>query len=380
MFILVTALFLFVTALALVALRVLRPDFRFGWLMAAGGAFLAWLSVTLWQLFMPIALALPAWQPADLFKDAPLFFADQLSWPYALGLASLVLALILTAVAREDFPDPLGWAGAAALAGFGMLATLADNPLTLALAWGALDLMELVSQLRSAEGESPNERVVAGFAARILGTGLLLWAGMTSLSQGDPLDFRSTRPETGMTLVLAAGLRLGVIPPRLGYAPDTFPRRGYDTAFRLIPAASSLILLARIPAESAQSPFAPLLLALVAFIAVYGGFQWIRSADGLAGRPYWALGVSSLALASALRGNPVGSVAWGAVLILAGGALFLSSSQNRILNRALLVLGAWGISSLPYSPTASAWLGNEAPEWALWGTWPLLLAAQALFA
>ena len=380
MFILVTALLLFVMALVLVALRFLRPDFRFAWLVAAGGAFLAWLSVILWQIFMPISLSLPAWQPAYLFKDSPLFFADRLSWPYALSLASLVLGVILTAVVRDDFPDPLGWAGVSALGGLGMLAVLANNPLTLALVWSALDLMELVSHIRSAEGERPNERVVAGFSARLLGTGLLLWAGLTSLSQGTLLDFHSTRPEAGMLLILASGLRLGVIPLHLGYASETSLRRGYGTALRLVPATSSLIILARIPVESAQSQFAPFLLIVVAVAAAYGGFQWVRASDDLAGRPYWVIGVSSLALASSLRGNPVGSVAWGVGLLLAGGALFLASSQNRILNRALLVAGAWGISALPFSPSASGWQGADVTSWALWGAWPILVLAQALLA
>jgi hypothetical protein len=380
MFILVTALFLFITALALLLLRVMRPDFRFGWLAAASGAFLAWLSVVLWQLFMPITLSLPAWQPAYLFKDTPQFFADQLSWPYALSLASLSLALIVTAVAREDFPDQLGWASMSALAGLGILAALADNPLTLALVWGALDLAELVSQIRAVEGEQPNERAVAGFAARILGTGLLLWAGMTSLAQGVTLDFHAARPEAGTLLILAAGLRLGVIPLHLAYSAETALRRGNGTVLRLVAAASSLILLSRIPAESAQSQFAPFLLIAVAVGAVYGGFHWIRSSDELSGRPYWVIGLSSLALASTLRGNPTGSVAWGIALILSGGALFLSSLQNRILSRALVVLGVWGVSSLPFSPTATGWLGTEGAAWARGVTWPLLLTAQALLA
>jgi hypothetical protein len=72
-----------------------------------------------------------------------------------------------------------------------------------------------------------------------------------------------------------------------------------------------------------------------------------------------------------LSGNPLGAVAWGCALILVGGALFLSSVQNVWLNRALLV-GAWSLSSLPFSLTASAWLGN------LGLAIPLVIVAQAL--
>lgn len=377
MFIIITTLFLFLTALALVILHITQPGFRYGWLTAVGGTFLTWVSVLLWQVFMPLELGFPSWQ-AGLFLDAPALLADRLAWPFAFGLASLTLALILTAVVREDFPDPLGWAGILTLSGFGMWAVLAKNPLTLALVWAAIDLADLSVQIRTAQGESVNERVVSGFASRALGILVLILAGMVSLSSGAPLDFETVQPNVGMLLILATGLRLGVLPLHLAYISEVGARRGFGTALRLVTAASSLVLLARIPTEGALSPFAPYLLLFVAFAAVYGGLQWLRSADELAGRPYWVIGMAALAIASALRGNPVGAVAWGAALLLAGGALFLSTAQNKILLRVVLALGAWGISSLPFSPAASGWESGVAFNWGTWITFPVLIAAQAL--
>ena len=377
MFIIITTLFLFLTALALVILHVTRPGFRYAWLTAVGGAFLTWISVLLWQVFMPLEFELPSWQ-AGLFRDTPALLADRLAWPYALGLASLALALVLTAVVRDDFPDPLGWAGILTLTGFGMWAVLAKNPLTLALVWAAIDLADLSVQIRTVQGERANERVVSGFAARVLGIVVLILAGMVSLSSGSPLDFETVRPNVGTLLVIATGLRLGVLPLHLAYTSEVGARRGFGTALRLVTAASSLVLLARIPAEGALSPFSPFLLIFVTIAAVYGGLQWIRSTDELAGRPFWVIGMASLAIASALRGNPLGAVAWGTALLLAGGALFLSTSQNKILSRLVLILGAWGISSLPFSPTASGWESGVAFTWGTWITFPVLIVAQAL--
>lgn len=379
MFILITTLFLFLTALALAILHVARPGFRYGWLTAVGGAFLTWISVLLWQAFMPLELALPSWQEG-LFRDTPAFLADQLAWPYALGLTSLALAIVLTAVVREDFPDPLGWAGILAMTGFGMLAVLAKNPLTLALVWAAIDIADLTVQVRSLQGERANERMVSGFAARGLGIVMLILAGMVSLSVGSPLDFETVQPNVGMLLVIAVGLRLGVLPLHTAFASEVGARRGFGTALRLVTAASSLVLLARIPPEGALSPFAPLLLIFVTIAAVYGGLQWIRSTDELAGRPFWVIGMAALSIAAALRGNPTGAVAWGTALLLAGGALFLSTAQNKLLLRFLLVLGAWGISSLPFSPTASGWSSGVPFNWAMWITFPFLVATHALLA
>jgi len=70
--------------------------------------------------------------------------------------------------------------------------------------------------------------------------------------------------------------------------------------------------------------------------------MWLRAPDELTGRPFWIIGLASLAMASALHGNPAGATAWGVALILAGGMVFLASAQQIWLNRILLV-GAWTI-------------------------------------
>ena len=109
------------------------------------------------------------------------------------------------------------------------------------------------------------------------------------------------------------------------------------------------------------------------FAALYGGWMWLRSPDELTGRPFWLIGLGSLAVASALRGNSIGATAWGCALILSGGALFLASAQSRWMERALFI-GVWGVSTLPFSLTANGWV-NSRPGF--WYAIPLLLIAQA---
>jgi hypothetical protein len=125
----------------------------------------------------------------------------------------------------------------------------------------------------------------------------------------------------------------------------------------LISAVSSLVLLAHVPAGSLNSTLTPILLGFAIIAALYGSWMWLRAPDELTGRPYWIIGLAALSVISALSGNPLGAVAWGCALILVGGALFLASIQQVWVNRALLV-GVWSLSSLPFSLTASAWLGN----------------------
>jgi hypothetical protein len=97
---------------------------------------------------------------------------------------------------------------------------------------------------------------------------------------------------------------------------------------------------------------------LVAFAAIFGGWMWLRASDELSGRPFLLIGIGSLAIASALRANPIGAAAWGCALVLSGGALFLSSEPNKWLIRSLWI-AAFGFSSLPLSLTASGWSTNN---------------------
>jgi hypothetical protein len=78
-----------------------------------------------------------------------------------------------------------------------------------------------------------------------------------------------------------------------------------------------------------------------------------------------------------LRANPIGATAWGCATILAGGALFLTSEPNKWLTRALFV-GAWGISALPLSLTASGWISGAPLPLLGWLAWPFLIAAHAM--
>jgi hypothetical protein len=280
--------------------------------------------------------------------------------------------VIITSVARDNFPSPVSWIGIFLLTAFGILAVTAENPLTLVLLWTAIDITELISQMRFVEEPKMNERVVVSFASRVTGTLVLLWASMVSASNGSVLNFLSAPPSAGLYLVVASGLRLGIFPLHLPYAGESAVRRGFGTGLRMNSAGSSLILLARVPLSSAESPIIPYLLIFTAFTALYGGWMWLRSPDELTGRPFWSIGLGSLAVAAALRGNPIGATAWSCALILSGGAIFLASAQSRWLDRILYV-GLWGISSFPLSITAYGWVNTQTGYWYVT---PFLLVAQ----
>ena len=362
MFILVTVSILLIAALILLALRFTSGEYRYSWLISSIAALFAWMSVFAWQLGMPVQFQLPLWQPEAIFPQSPFFIANGIAWAFSLVLVSLCLAIILTAVIRENFPYTLSWIGILILTALGVLAVTADNPLALVLIWAALDVAELISQLRLVEQPQLSERVVIAFASRVTGTLILLWAGMISLSNGVALDFRSPPPQAGLYLILAAGLRLGVLPLHLPYPNENAIRRGFGTGLRMISVGSSLTLITHIPASGLSSPWIPFLILLIAFAGLYGAWMWLRVPDELTGRPYFIIGMGSLALVAASRGNPVGAAAWSLALILAGSALFLASAQLRWLERALY-FSVWLIMALPFSLTASGWVTNGPSFW-----------------
>src|SRR4030095_15095140 len=179
-------------------------------------------------------------------------------------------AIILTAVVRSNFPRAINWMGTLILTSLGVLAVVADNPLTLVLIWAAIDISELIAQIRVAEDPKLSERTVTAFASRAAGIFVLLWADMVSVANGQTLDFRSAPPQAGLYLLLAASLRIGVLPLHLPYSGESALRGGFGRVLRRTPAASSLILLARIPPTSLASPITPYFLILVSLAALYG--------------------------------------------------------------------------------------------------------------
>jgi hypothetical protein len=374
MFVLITFLLLLVTAVSLAILNFARPERPYSWLVASGGTFAAWISVFFWHLDLPALFSLPAWKPEALFTSSPALLVDGLSWPYALSLVTLALALTLTSIIRKPFPDMLAWAGTLAMTAMGLIAVLADNPLTLVLGWAAIDIVELTTTLRSVNGAAVSEKAVIAFAVRITGLGIVLWASMSGLAAGVPLNFETPPAQIGLYLLVAAGLRLGVLPLHLPYANEPALRRGFGTMLRLVSAASSLVLLARVQLGSVDSPVTPILLSLTAVAALFGGWQWLRASDELTGRPFWVIGMGSLAVGAALLGNPVGSVAWGVALTLVSSVLFLYSVRQTWLTR-LLMASLAGLSALPFTPTAAGWIPGQAN---FGGLWLAFIPAQAM--
>lgn len=375
MYVLITLLLLVFVVATIGTLRLSRRLSFYAWLAAALGSLTAWISIFFWQLDMPRRFTPSVWVPVTLFSASPELFADSVAWLYALGLVALTGAVILTSPARTStVPIRENWAGILALAVLALLAVLANSPLTLVLVWTAIDFTELFNTLRGSDSAALSERAVVSFGIRAAGTGFALWASVTNAVAGNPFLFENTSTQTGIFLLIGAGLRLGVLPLHLAFRSEPTLHRGFGSALRLTTAATSLILLARLPASALDAAAKPFLLGFVVLAALYGGWMWFTASDEINGRPYWIIGMSALALAATLRGSSAGSAAWGGAMLLFGGISFLYSARQVWFTRFLAGLGLL-LLGLPFTLTASGWLG--AFPWPVL-FWPLFIIAHFL--
>lgn len=309
---------------------------------------------------LPLVFPLLSWGSGNDLR----IVLDAVSGPFALALAGLGLAVVSTSAQRladaqtasdnaqagipfENWRDQ---AAILALLGVGMFGAMAANPLTLLLAWAAGDLLGLWVLLVRISGREESERIVLDFSARVAGILLLIWAMVAARAAGGPLGFDAIPVETNVFLLLACGLRLGVLPLQVYFFEDLPLRRGVGMITRMaIPAVSSLVLLTRVGTVETPVPWAGILLLLTGIAGIYGGVYWFFAKSELAGRSYWVLGTGALALASAVRGEARAVLAWGLALLLVGGGLFLFSARGRWV-RGIVVLGGVMFSALPGMP------------------------------
>ncbi len=354
MLILIAISVLVLVPLTMAVIGIFRPNFPFQWPLALLGAMAAWLLVLFSQTKESQAIPLFSWQPELLFPTSPELLVDPISWVYGLAILTLCVAVLLTAVVRRPQAGWSSWAGTLILTGLGLFAVFSGNLVTLMMSWAALDLFEagiLFSWIRRSEARI---RFLIALSTRAFGIAFLIGAGIVTHANSEVFSFSSVPSSASILLLMAAALRLGVLPLQAPFLQDHPLRRGLGTPLRLVPAAASLILLARAAGAQIPAAFSPFLLFFAGLAAVYSAVSWMAANSELSGRPYWILGMASLAVAAAVRMQPGASVAWGIASILSGGALFMYSIRSKGLIPVIL-LGTLALTALPFTPT---WAGS----------------------
>jgi hypothetical protein len=361
---------LLLASLAILILDLVRPKFGTSWLIASGTSIIAWGIIFYFRLRLPTQLELLTWDgPAtDLFGRFTLLL-DYDSWPYALALITITLAVILTDAARTRYDStPRAWSACLMIAAFGLLAILSGTSLTMMVAWVMLDLLEIYHLLRLQGTTQFNFRIVISYGVRTASVLLLFWGTVQGWAGIGDFNLTQIPQNAGFFFLLASGLRLGVFPLNLPFLSEPVLRRGAGNLIRMIPVAASLSLLARLPVDLLTpnlTRWMPLFMGLLALAALYAAARWLTADDEIEGRPYWIVAWASFATACVLNGVPQASIAWGIALILPGSLLFLYYPRVQRIN-FLLFFGIIGLLGLPYTPAASGWAGLAANGVTLW--------------
>lgn len=355
--ILILVLLPIVAALAIFALERLRPNFGLAWLVAMLAATANWGLLLAMGLRNPPALILADWLPFLVrLDDRLLLQVDGISWPLAFSLATLLLAVILTAPVRlAQKSIPAAWASNLFITSMGLVGVLSGNLIALLLVWSLIDIVELIVMLRTVHEPALNRQVLISFAVRVSGTIFALAAliaGQETGATAAPDAF----PQANVLLLIASGLRLGVLPLNLPYQQEVRMRRGVGTLLRMVSAATSLVLLARLMPIEVTAGWGGLLLFGTAVATLYAAGMWASASNELTGRPYWIIATAGLAITSVINGNPLNSLAWSTIMILSGGVLFLYSAREKF-TVVLPILAALAVSGLPFTPTAFGWPG-----------------------
>jgi hypothetical protein len=354
MLVIIALIILLITPAVMIFIRLLRPRFAYQYLLALFSTLIAWPLVLLSRPDTFQMIPLIPWQPESVFPYSPVLLLDHYSWPFALSVSTLVLGVMLTAVTRLNDIKWRTWAGSLLIASCGLLAVLAGNPLTLLIAWAALDISEASILMVQANDALVRQKIILVLSVRAAGIVVLLVAMIVAWSSGDNLSFLNIQPQSALLLLVAAGLRSGVFPLHIPFILETQFRRGLGTTLRLVSAAASFILVARTATSGIDLQIAPYLLALIAIAALYGAAAWATAPDELSGRTFWILGTVSLSVSASIRAQPEASIAWGVACVLSGALIFLASPRYRFL-MPLLILGVLSISSLPFTPSWNGW-------------------------
>ena len=355
MIILLPAVLLLIAGLAIYILHQTTIKVGYSWFLAIGAARASLVTTLAFHWIPTIPFVLDSKILTQNTNLQLILQIDLFSFPYALSLVALGFVIILTDLGRmqENANHTLSWAAMLIIVGTGYLAIISISPLMIIFSWTIIDLFEMVLIVRTLEDKHQIRESVLAFTARVGGTMLVVVASIYSRSLGQALTFSHVLPGVGIFLLMAVGLRLGVIPLNLPYS-ETGTGRGVGTLIRLVSPASSLVILSRLPAPVILSSWGTWLLFFLCISMLYSSFMWLTAENEIVGRPFWIITISAFAIGCAIHSQPSASIGWGVALILSGGILFLYSSR-KIQLLFLPLLGLIGISGLPFTPTASSW-------------------------
>ena len=336
-----------------------KPSIPRAWVIALIGTTAAWLVTLFLRLYLPTEVTILNWEPSELFQGRLELVLDYQSWPYSVALITLCVATIFTDTTRSNLDkSPFGWAGSMVIALINLIAVLAGNPLTVALAWALVDLVELVYLFSLRTQYHSNQNLVTGYTIRLLSILALVVATVIGWRTQPNFNLHEIPANATWIFLLAASLRLGIFRNKKSIIDISEVHQGITVFLRFAPAASALVLISHLDAlpEVLGDPWFRVVTGITMMIALYSSLMFATRPRKIQSRPYWIVALASFGVLCALNGSALTSRVWGSALLLSGAMLYLFEPAVRRI-RFLPLLGLVGLIGLPFTLTASGWDG-----------------------
>ena len=336
----------------------LKTNIGRAWLGAAIFSMLNWGLILALRWFYPLQFQIAEWFPfGEVYQQSLFFQLDSYSWPLMIALCAVQTAVIITDSSRlDEIPSVNVWSGVFLVYAVGFLAVLSNSIITFMLIWALVDLIEFLVLVKTTSQKELTNEIVVSFSVKTLGLMLLILGLLVSFNFGIPLQIGQLDNQVGIFVLIAVGLRMGVIPFNLPFVRGSSVRRGLGNAIRMISVSSSLIVLLRLSVVGFLEPTLSILLTLTSIGILFGSIMWFNSSNELEGRPYWIITLAGLAIYSSIQGEQLAVLSWSLVLILSGSVIFLYSARGRKLS-VLPLLAIIGMSGLPFTPGVAGWEG-----------------------
>jgi hypothetical protein len=323
------------------------------WAITLASAFLAWLSLLLSSNGQAGLLDVSVWRPEPLFSAELVLRLGATQWDVLYAAMTLLMALVLTAPARDGGERAADWALFLVYASLSLLAMMAGNLLTLSLLLIVLDISAFVYVLRSTPAARGGQQAILKLGVESIGVLLLLTAGLiATLERGG--GRLTAREATGLDLMLALGvvMRIGLIPLPLGLSPQAAARRGVGALMRLMPPAILMVQLGMQWPDGAAGSLRGWLILVGGMAALTAGVAWAFSPAALAARAQLVACAAGLALIAGGSASEIAPMlsALAVLLMLAGGMASVAEVHTPFhrLWPALLAVTCLG---LPFTPS-----------------------------
>lgn len=293
----------------------------------------------------------------------PVFILDRVSYPYMLAVSALLVILLLTAPSYMEVQTaPRLWFFYLLIETIGYLSVSAYDLTFVIYGWVIFDGVDLLTRYIQTRPGRISRGYVIAIAVRFAGT--ILAASSLAYSNADPnlSDGMFISARAGIFLVLACGLRMGILPITQPYSEMSSSRVGLGTMLRLVSVLTVMPVLSRI-SMAAVAPNLGIILSLTGgFASLVGAVGWLLSENAFTGNTYFAMAICGMAFVSSLKGNQASLTAWGVSLALTCASLSLYQIRNVFMNiLASLIIICF--SGMPFTPNAVGWNGLVSPPY-----------------